>query len=128
MDIKTVNTILYCNRWDETVSFYRTKLKLQETASHGWFVEFRLNECSRLSVADAERTSVVSSGGKGLTISMNVDDIHGTHASLKKAGLNPTAVRNHPWGAKVTYVYDPEGNRLEFWSGGMVTPVSAGSA
>ncbi len=116
MDIKTVNTILYCKRWNETVDFYKTKLKLQVTASFEWFVEFKLNEASRLSIANEKRTSVSSSGGKGLTISMKVDDIEETRSVLEEEGVNPTPVKDHPWGAKVIYIYDPEGNRLEFWS------------
>jgi catechol-2,3-dioxygenase len=116
MQIKTVNTILYCRKWDETVDFYKSKLKLQVTASFDWFVEFKLNEGSRLSIANQERTSISSSGGKGLTIAMRVDDIQETRSILEEAGLHPTAIKDHPWGAKVIYLHDPEGNRLEFWS------------
>ncbi len=116
MDIRTVNTILYCKKWNETVDFYKNKLKLQVTASFEWFVEFKLNEGSRLSIANQERASISSSGGKGLTITMRVDDIEETRSILKETGLNPTSIKDHPWGAKVIYLLDPEGNRLEFWS------------
>jgi predicted enzyme related to lactoylglutathione lyase len=116
MDIKTVNTILYCKKWNETVDFYKTKLKLQVTASFEWFVEFKLNEASRLSIADEGRTSISSSGGKGHTITMRVDDIGETRSVLEEAGISPAPVKDHPWGARVIYIYDPEGNRLEFWS------------
>jgi catechol-2,3-dioxygenase len=30
--------------------------------------------------------------------------------------LNPTAIREI-WGAKAFYIFDPEGNRIECWSG-----------
>lgn len=116
MNIRIVNTILYCKQWNETVVFYKTKLKLEVTVSSEWFVEFKLNEFARLSIANEERTSIESSGGKGLTITMKVDNIKETYSYLKAAGLNPTAIKDHAWGAKVIYIYDPEGNRLEFWS------------
>ncbi len=116
MDIKTVNTILYCNKWNETVAFYKTKLKLPVTVSFEWFVEFRLNEGSRLSIANAERTSISSSNGNGHTITMKVPDIKIIYSELKDAGLNPTEIKKHKWGAEVLYIYDPEGNMLEFWS------------
>jgi uncharacterized glyoxalase superfamily protein PhnB len=119
VDIKTVNTILYCKKWPETVAFYKTKLKLEAAVSLEWFVEFKLNKTAFLSIANAERTSIDSSEGKGLTITMQVDDIEATYAYLKETGLNPTSIKDHPWGAKVLYVYDPEGNRLEFWSQGI---------
>ena len=116
MNIRTANTILYCRKWEETVAFYKSKLKLQVTTSMEWFVEFKLNKTSRVSIANATRTSIDSSDGKGITIALEVDDIKATHADLKKAELNPTPITDHVWGAKVMYIYDPEGNRLEFWS------------
>jgi predicted enzyme related to lactoylglutathione lyase len=116
MDIRTANTILYCRKWDETVAFYKSQLKLEVTASLEWFVEFKLNETSRLSIANEARTSMDSNDGKGITIAMEVDDIAETYSVLKETGLHPTAIRDHPWGAKVLYIYDPEGNRLEFWT------------
>ncbi len=116
MDIKTANTILYCRKWKETIIFYKTLLRFEVISSNKWFVEFKLNETSRLSIADEARTSIESSGGKGLTITMEVDDIELAHSYLNEAGVNPAAIKDHPWGAKVIHFYDPEGNRLEFWS------------
>ena len=114
--IKAANTILYCKRWDETVSFYRDGLKLLVISSNDWFVEFKLNERSRLSVADEARTSIKSGDGKGITISLQVDDIEQTQAELIEAGITPTPIKE-VWGSKAIYIHDPEGNRLEFWAG-----------
>ena len=116
MLVRTVNTILYCRKWTETVTFYRTQLNLQIATSLEWFVEFKLNETSRLSIANAARTSIDSCDGKGVTITLEVDDLEMTHSYLKEAGLNPTPIMDHAWGARVIYIYDPEGNRLEFWA------------
>ncbi len=116
MEIKTSNTILYCRKWKEMVSFYQTKLGLQLTTSKEWFVEFKLNEKSYLSIADESRASIDSNLGKGITITMEIDDIESVHIELNKNGLKPTPINDHPWGAKVIHIYDPEGNRLEFWS------------
>ena len=116
MKIKSTNTILYCKNWQETVEFYRTALKLLVLSSNKWFVEFKLNEMSRISVANEARTSVKSGEGKGITVSLQVTDIEQTRNELIEAGVNPTPVRE-VWGAKAIYVHDPEGNRLEFWSG-----------
>jgi len=33
-----------------------------------------------------------------------------------EAGFNPTPIKEI-WGSKAIYIHDPEGNRLEFWSG-----------
>lgn len=116
MKIKAVNTILYCKKWGETVAFYKDGLKLLVISSNDWFVEFKLNEMSRLSVADEFRASVKSSGGSGVTISLQVADLEQTLAELKEAGIQSSPVKE-VWGAKVIYVRDPEGNRIEFWEG-----------
>ena len=116
MHIKSANIILYCKKWSETVDFYKTGLALPITTSTEWFVEFKLTQTSRLSVADESRTSIKSGSGKGITIGLQVRDIETTGAHLEKAGLEPTAIKE-VWGAKALYVFDPEGNRIEFWSG-----------
>lgn len=116
MKIKSTNTILYYKKWEDTVTFYRTSLKLLVISSNDWFVEFKLNEMSRLSVANKTRASIDSGDGKGITISLQVADIEQTRSDLMKAGVTPTPIKVI-WGAKVIYVHDPEGNRLEFWSG-----------
>ena len=116
MDIKTSNIILYCKKWEAMVAFYQTTLQLPITASTEWFVEFKITGTSRLSVADESRTSIKSSDGKGITIGLQVADVMITRTHLKQAGLNPTEVKE-VWGAESFYIFDPEGNRVEFWSG-----------
>lgn len=116
MKIKATNTILYCRNWQATVEFYRTGLKLLVLSSNEWFVEFKLNELSRLSIANEARTSIDSSAGKGITVSLQVSDIEQTRNELMEAGITPTPIKEL-WGSQVLYVHDPEGNRLEFWAG-----------
>jgi catechol-2,3-dioxygenase len=107
---------LYCKKWQETVAFYKDGLKLLVISSNDWFVEFKVNEMSRLSVADETRASIKSGDGKGITISMQVIDIEQTRTELMEAGIIPTPIKE-VWGSKAIYVRDPEGNRLEFWAG-----------
>ena len=116
MEIRTANTIIYCAKWKETVAFYKAQLQLKVTTSLEWFVEFELTETARLSIADAARTSMGSCEGQGITITMEVEDIESTHVFIEEAGLHPPEIRDHGWGARVFYIHDPEGNRLEFWS------------
>jgi len=116
MKIKAVNTILYCRKCQETVAFYRDGIKLLVLSSNDWFVEFKLNEIARLSVAGESRTSVKSGDGKGITISLQVADLEQMRTELSDAGIEPSLVKD-VWGSKAIYVRDPEGNRLEFWEG-----------
>ena len=116
MHVKTANTIIYCTQWQETVDFYKNGLGLAITTERDWFIEFRLNDYACLSIANAVRTSRQSCRGQGLIIAMEVADIKSTYRELEKVGLHPEAIRDHAWGARVFYLHDPEGNRLEFWS------------
>lgn len=115
MDLITANTILYCGHWEETVRFYRDGLRLPVLFATDWFVEFRLAADSRLSVADERRASIKSSGGAGITVSLQVEDIDATWEHAKETGLAPTAISEHPWHARVFCLFDPEGHRIEMW-------------
>lgn len=79
-------------------------------------MECKLNEASRLSIADESRISIDNNESKGITITLEVDDIETTHLYLNEIGLNPTPIKDHAWRARVIHIYDPEGNRFEFWS------------
>ena len=116
MQVKTSNTIFYCRKWKECVSFYKNQIGFQETISLDWFVEFKLNEASFLSIADESRASIDSNEGNGVTITLEVVDIEAAHIYLSEAGLSPPPIKDHSWGARVIHIYDPEGNRIEFWS------------
>jgi predicted enzyme related to lactoylglutathione lyase len=116
--VERSNTILYCERWAETVEFYRSGLGLAVTHENDWFVEFAVHPGSFLSVADAARSSIEAGRGAGLTLSWQVADIDAAKASLTEAGIDvgePT-VR---FGARVVDVFDPVGNRIELWSGSL---------
>jgi uncharacterized glyoxalase superfamily protein PhnB len=113
--IKAANTILYCSKWEETVRFYRDQLKLPVTFSTDWFVEFSLNGSTRLSIANEKRASIKTSRGKGITLSWEVDRVERAWADVQKNGLEPTPIQKHSWGARVFYLFDPEGTRIEFW-------------
>jgi len=80
-----------------------------------WFVEFRLNEFSRISIADEARCSVKSSMGAGMTLSLEVNDIEAVRKTMVHRGVKPSEIRFHPWDARVFYVHDPEGYRIEIW-------------
>ncbi|NIR27995.1 MAG: VOC family protein [Gammaproteobacteria bacterium] len=114
--IQAVNTILYCRRWRETVDFYQRRLHLPVTFASSWFVEFRLSDGARLSVADERRASIKSAGGGGMTITLQVQNADAAWLALQEGGIAPGPVKDHAWGARVFYFADPEGHRLEVWS------------
>ena len=91
---KSANTILYCQRWRETVEFYQNDLKLPITFASDWFVEFQLGGAAHLSVADEKRASIKSSQGAGITLALQVESADETWAYLRQQGLNVELVKN----------------------------------
>lgn len=114
--VRVVNTILYCRRWQETVAFYRDILGFPVTFKNDWFVEFEVNSNARLSVAHEQRATIKSSGGQGLTFAFQVDRADDTWQCLLDKGINVGQIKDHPWGGRAFFLFDPEGNRLEVWS------------
>jgi catechol 2,3-dioxygenase-like lactoylglutathione lyase family enzyme len=112
----TVNTILYCTDWADTVAFYRDRLGFPVTHANDWFVEFALTPTTRLSIADERRATVKSAHGAGITLTFQVSDADAVWQQFRADGLQPTPCRDHAWGARVFYLRDPEGHRLEIWS------------
>ena len=113
--INRTNTILYCDRWEETVRFYRDVLKLPVRMEKGWFVEFQLNGSACLSVAHAAHASIPSAGGAGITLSWQVDNIDAVYDQMVSDDIDVTPIKV-TWGARTCFVFDPEGNRIELWS------------
>jgi predicted enzyme related to lactoylglutathione lyase len=115
LGINRTNTILYCDRWEETVRFYREVVKLPVLTGKSWFVEFQLTPGACLSVADAAHASIDSAGGAGVTLSWRVEDVDAVRKRLMAGGIDVTSPRMI-WGARSCFLFDPEGNRIELWT------------
>ena len=115
LTVRASNTIIYCDKWDEVVTFYRDRLGLRATMERDWFIEFELNTGAYLSVADARRATVDAGNGSGLTLSWCVDDLDAALAQLTANGVEASAIVTR-WGSRCCYVSDPAGNRIEFWA------------
>ncbi len=107
--------MLYCERWSETVDFYRSVLGLSVEVDNDWFVEFTLTSSSFLSLADSSRATIGAVQGQGVTLTWQVADAGNARAMLEASGVDVTEVRRR-WGANVCYFHDPEGHRIELWS------------
>jgi predicted enzyme related to lactoylglutathione lyase len=112
----SANTILYCQKWQETADFYQHLLKLPITFASDWFIEFKLTETAHISIADESRASIKSCGGAGVTLALQVESAAETRQYLNNSGLFIGPILEHPWGAYVFYFSDPEGHRIEVWS------------
>ncbi len=115
LSIKTMNTILYCKHWEQTVAFYQTQFGLAINFRNEWFVEFQLTDSARISIADEKRATIKTSRGAGITLALQVDNIEETWQYLQAHGVAPGPIKIHAWGARVFYCVDPEGHRIEVW-------------
>ncbi len=113
--IRTLNAILYCHKWKETVAFYADVLQLDVHFSNDRFVEFQVGAGVRISVANQARATIKSAGGKGITLAFQIDDVPAMHTLLTESGADPTPIQLR-WGSQVFYCHDPEGYRIEFWT------------
>ncbi|MGA9276857.1 VOC family protein [Ilumatobacter sp.] len=115
MKLDRTNTILYCSTWDETVDFYRDVIGLETSFENDWFVEFALGPGAFLSIADTARATIPSAHGAGITLGWQVTDLDVERTRLVDRGVACTPIAQR-WGARTTYLLDPEGNRIELWS------------
>ncbi len=113
LNIKVANTILYCHHWKKTVAFYQEVFNFPISFSSDWFVEFQLNPMAYLSIADEQRATIKSAGGLGLTVTFEVECADEVWVYLQDKNVPLEPLRDHPWGARVFYFYDPEGNIIE---------------
>ena len=115
IEVERVNTILYSDVWDEMVRFYRDLMGFEVTLENDWFVEFAAGPHAFVSVADAGRSTVIGGDGAGLTLSWRVADVTAVRSELLGNGVDVGEIGSR-WGSRVVDVFDPGGNRIEFWS------------
>lgn len=114
MKVERTNTILYCQKWAETVAFYRDILQLAISHQTDWFVEFQLADNAYLSIADIQRATIRSASGQGITLSWQVADVDITRKTLQEQGVEVTTIQQK-WGGRLFYLHDSEGHRIELW-------------
>jgi catechol 2,3-dioxygenase-like lactoylglutathione lyase family enzyme len=117
ISVDRANTVLYCDQWEATASFYRNVLALDVEHESDWFVEFRLTDTAFVSIADARRATIDAVGGQGITLTLHTTALIETKALLDRSGITTTSIKRR-WGADVFYCRDPEGHRIEFWAQG----------
>ncbi|WP_083912094.1 VOC family protein [Desulfotignum phosphitoxidans] len=66
-------------------------------------------------VANEQKSTIKSLKEKGITIALQVQDIDAVWKKVVERKLKPTKIKHHPWNARVFYLFDPEGHRIEIW-------------
>jgi catechol 2,3-dioxygenase-like lactoylglutathione lyase family enzyme len=116
MSIESFHTVLFCHEWDACVSFYRDTLGFEVVDTRTGFVELQVAPGSRIGLLRHIRRSDAGKLYNSVILSFRVENTEKIHEILSERCKEVTAVRQHPWGARLFELRDPEGRRLEFWT------------
>jgi lactoylglutathione lyase len=120
----TAFPIVYCDELPQTLAFYRDRLGFRVTFAHPEegepvFVALQLGEGAELALADVSDPAAVHLHGKavrpasghGFELCVYADDVDIAVEALRAAGVPVLAEpADQPWGDRMAYVEDPEGN------------------
>jgi len=124
MVFSTAFPIVYCDDLPRSLRFYRDLLGFRVTFSHPeqgepGFVALQLGEGAELALADVRDPDAVPLHGKtvrpasghGFELCVYADDVDDAVTALRAAGVPVLAEpADQPWGDRMAYVEDPQGN------------------
>jgi catechol 2,3-dioxygenase-like lactoylglutathione lyase family enzyme len=116
LSVESFHAVLFCREWDACVAFYRDILGFEIVDEKRGFVEFRVAPDSRIGLIQSSRKAGLKNEEGSFILSFRVENVEGVQKHFTGKCSEITAVRRHPWGARVFELRDPEGRRLEFWT------------
>ena len=114
--VESYHTVLFCRKWDACVSFYRDILGFEVVDTRTGFVEVQVTPDSRIGLLRSGKEDDPANSDSTLILSFRVGDVDKIHKILSARCKEVTAVKKHPWGARLFELRDPEERRLEFWT------------
>lgn len=114
--VKSLHTVLLCEKWEDCVSFYRDVLEFPVLYERERFVEFQVAPDACIGILKPLHPDAPRPSHDRVILSICVEDIEDSHGQLKTRfpGLPP--ISKHPWGPRAFEFQDPEGWRIEFRS------------
>ena len=116
LPVESFHAVLFCRKWDAYVSFYRDVLGFEVVDTKTGFVEFQVTPGSRIGLLKPTGDSATEYSDTSFILSFRVGNAEEIHRALSARCTGLTAVKQHPWGAHLFELRDPEGRRLEFWT------------
>jgi catechol 2,3-dioxygenase-like lactoylglutathione lyase family enzyme len=116
LPVRSLHTVLICEKWEECVSFYRDVLGFSVVHERERFVEFQVTPDARIGILEPLQPDAPRPSHDRVILSICVEDIEEAHAILAERWPALPAIRKHPWGPRVFELRDPEGWRIEFWT------------
>ena len=105
---------IFTRRWEDACTFYGKTLGLTERFRNdelGW-AEYDLDgPCFGLQRVDSDEDEFAGLVGRFVGISLQVDDIQQTYATLSSNGVSFTQPpEKQEWGGSLAHLEDPDGN------------------
>lgn len=124
MNLKMKYMILYVEKYDECLRFYKELLRLPIKGEHGTYIEFDTGETilamnSREAVRELTGLSIPNgiSESANFELGFIVEDVNETISRLREQGVKVLVEPiTKPWGQTIAYVSDPDGNYIEICS------------
>lgn len=101
----------------KSIQFYEgfVGLKIQRQFAQGdWKIAFLADKAGATIMELVYMPEGVKVETKGLTFCFQTDDLDGVLKQAQAQGLNPSDIRNPDPENRYFYVYDPDGNSVEF--------------
>jgi predicted enzyme related to lactoylglutathione lyase len=105
---------VFVTDWSRAVRFYEETLEMTPTlVTNGW-AQFATGQAQlALEQVDPADPESADSVGRFLAVSLEVDDIDATYATLQGRGVEFLgAPEKQPWGGTLAHLRDPDGNVL----------------
>ncbi|PEY29076.1 glyoxalase [Bacillus cereus] len=124
MNLKMKYMILYVEKYDECLRFYKELLRLPIKGEHGTYIEFDTGETilamnSREDVRELTGLSIPNGRSESVNFELGfvVEDVNETISRLREQGVKVLVEPiTKPWGQTIAYVSDPDGNYIEICS------------
>ncbi|MBY0597550.1 VOC family protein [Bacillus bingmayongensis] len=124
MNLKMKYVILYVERYEECLRFYKDLLRLPIKGEHDTYIEFDTGATilamnSREDVRELTGLAIPkgASESSNFEIGFVVEDVSETISRLKEQGVKVLVEPiTKPWGQTIAYVSDPDGNYIEICS------------
>ena len=103
--------------FEKSVKFYHefVGLKIQkQVIQDEWKLAFMANEEGATQIELVYMQEGVKVETKGITICFQTEDLDGLREKAREWNLNPSEIRNPDPENRYFYVYDPDGNSIEF--------------
>ncbi len=113
-----VGVVLWTERVEELVRFYRDGVGLPLHSHHGDFAAFDLGPNQRLSVGRHSEVRGPARDPYRVMVHLGADDIHSEYQRMHAAGVEfVRAPERERWGGWVATFRDPDGNVLQLLQG-----------